>query len=165
MKQIFLCLIMVGVFLLLPFNDVWSLYFADIDQNGKVNILDSYLLIKRIGQTVGPQAADLNGDCTVNIPDLILLLQNFNTTVIIPTPTPTTSLPTPTPTPTSSIPTPTIPVSADYYVAPNGSANNAGTQASPWTLSKANQTAPSGSTVILLSGTYNETVSPQSGTA
>ena len=52
-----------------------------------------------------------------------------------------------------------------YYVSPTGSTGNSGTQSSPWSLGKANQSAPAGSTVILLPGTYTENISPPSGTA
>jgi parallel beta-helix repeat protein len=44
---------------------------------------------------------------------------------------------------------------ATYYVAPNGSPSNSGTsQASPWTMERALQAAPDGSTVLFLNGTY-----------
>ncbi len=46
---------------------------------------------------------------------------------------------------------------AEYYVAPNGNATNAGTQAAPWSLAKANASLRPGDTAILLSGTYTGT--------
>ncbi len=45
----------------------------------------------------------------------------------------------------------------EYYVAPNGSFNNDGTEASPWNIEKANSSLLPGETAILLDGTYTGT--------
>ncbi len=94
------------------------------------------------------------------------------TPVLTPTPAPTstpTPYPTPTPTPTSTptaTPTPS-PTSAPtatavpdvYYVAPNGSNSNPGTEARPWqTIQKAADTLVADETVYLRQGTYYEHV-------
>lgn len=51
---------------------------------------------------------------------------------------------------------------ATYYVAPNGSDDNPGTEAQPWrTIGKAAASLVSGDTVYIRSGTYQERVVPQ----
>ena len=55
---------------------------------------------------------------------------------------------------------------ATYYVSPSGSSSNTGTQASPWSLAKANTDLVAGDTAILLDGSYLTQIKPsQSGTA
>jgi parallel beta-helix repeat protein len=58
-------------------------------------------------------------------------------------------------------------LAATYYVSPNGSDSNPGTEPAPWkTLSKAAQTLVAGDTVFIKNGTYIEQVIPkQSGLA
>ncbi|MFA6962701.1 MAG: right-handed parallel beta-helix repeat-containing protein [Opitutaceae bacterium] len=58
-------------------------------------------------------------------------------------------------------------LSADYYVATNGSDTNDGSSANPWlTINKAALTVTAGATVYVRSGTYNERIRPaNSGTA
>lgn len=78
--------------------------------------------------------------------------KNGNKFCITPTPyiTPTLTL-TPTPTPIT-----TLNSTNTYYVSPTGSDTNPGSQSSPWqTLQKAANTAQSGATIIILSGTYS----------
>ncbi len=49
-----------------------------------------------------------------------------------------------------------------YYVSTSGNDNNAGTASAPWrTLSKAASSAGAGTTVIVQSGTYGETLTPR----
>ena len=51
---------------------------------------------------------------------------------------------------------------ATYYVAPNGSDANPGTEAQPWcTIQKAAATLIAGDTAYVKAGTYNEKVVPQ----
>jgi hypothetical protein len=53
---------------------------------------------------------------------------------------------------------------ATYYVSPTGSASNAGTQAAPWNLTKANSSLVAGDVAILVAGTYTTSIAPaQSG--
>ncbi len=53
-----------------------------------------------------------------------------------------------------------------YYVSPNGSSGNPGTEAQPWSLSKANFSLIAGDTAILMDGVYPVGISPaNSGTA
>ncbi len=55
---------------------------------------------------------------------------------------------------------------ATYYVSPGGTSENLGTQASPWSLGKANSDLVAGDTVILMDGSYITQIDPsQSGTA
>ncbi len=56
---------------------------------------------------------------------------------------------------------------AEYYVSPTGLATNPGTEAQPWSLSKANTSLSPGDTAILLGGTYSEVpiLPSRSGTA
>jgi len=49
---------------------------------------------------------------------------------------------------------------ATYYVSPTGSASNPGTQAAPWSLSKANSDLLPGDTAILMDGTYTTWIAP-----
>lgn len=54
---------------------------------------------------------------------------------------------------------PKVSLAATYYVSPSGSDTNSGTQASPWkTITKANSAMHTGDTVLVQSGTYNETL-------
>ncbi len=53
-----------------------------------------------------------------------------------------------------------------YYVSPTGSSGNPGTQASPWSLAKANSDLVAGDTAILMDGSYSTQIKPSnSGTA
>jgi hypothetical protein len=66
-----------------------------------------------------------------------------------------TSTPEPTATPTDE----PVDDSSAYYVAPDGSDSNPGTEAKPWrTIQKAADTLSAGETVIVKSGVYNERV-------
>ncbi len=58
-------------------------------------------------------------------------------------------------------------LAATYYVSPTGSSSNPGTEASPWSLSKANASLVAGDTAILMDGTYGSVrIQPSnSGTA
>ena len=49
---------------------------------------------------------------------------------------------------------------ATYYVSSTGSSGNPGTEASPWSLAKANSTLVSGDTAILLNGSYSTAIAP-----
>jgi hypothetical protein len=76
-----------------------------------------------------------------------------------PTPTATTVSPTPSRSPSAS-PSPSPsgssqPPSGTLYVAPNGSAGNPGTQASPTTLASAITRITAGGTITVRGGTYN----------
>jgi len=75
-----------------------------------------------------------------------------------PTPTSTTSSPTaspsPTPTPTVSPTTSAPPTSGALYVAPNGTAGAAGTEANPTTLASALTRIAAGGTIYMRGGTY-----------
>ncbi len=52
-----------------------------------------------------------------------------------------------------------IPSSGAYFVSASGSDTNSGTQASPWrTIQKAVNSAPAGSTIVIRTGTYRESV-------
>ncbi len=53
-----------------------------------------------------------------------------------------------------------------YYVSPTGSSGNPGTQASPWSLAKANSDLVADDTAILMDGSYSTQIKPSnSGTA
>src|SRR2546425_12482751 len=54
----------------------------------------------------------------------------------------------------------TIAAATTYYVSPSGSAANAGTQAAPWSLAKANQSLLAGDVAILAPGTYVTNIAP-----
>ncbi len=55
---------------------------------------------------------------------------------------------------------------ATYYVSASGMSGNPGTEASPWSLGKANATLAAGDTAILMDGSYNTQIMPaNSGTA
>ncbi|MEU0558976.1 family 16 glycoside hydrolase [Dactylosporangium sp. NPDC006015] len=75
------------------------------------------------------------------------------------TPTPTATVsPTPSRSPSgspSSSPSQSQPPSSALYVAPNGSAGNPGTQASPTTLASAITRVTAGGTITVRGGTYN----------
>ncbi|MGI5175233.1 family 16 glycoside hydrolase [Dactylosporangium sp. CA-152071] len=75
------------------------------------------------------------------------------------TPTPTATVsPTPSRSPSgspSSSPSQSQPPSSALYVAPNGSAGNPGTQASPTTLASAITRVTAGGTITMRGGTYN----------
>ncbi len=61
-------------------------------------------------------------------------------------------------TPVSATATPAV-ISGDYFVSPTGNDANTGSQTQPWlTIQKAANTAPVGSTVTVLAGTYAERV-------
>jgi len=47
-----------------------------------------------------------------------------------------------------------------YYVSPTGLNTSPGTQAEPWSLSKANATLVAGDTAILMDGSYSTTICP-----
>ncbi|WP_328468238.1 cellulose-binding protein [Actinoplanes sp. NBC_00393] len=68
-----------------------------------------------------------------------------------PSPSPSTSTP-PSPSPSTSTPPPT---SGALYVAPNGSASAAGTEAAPTTLASAITRIAAGGTIYVRGGTYN----------
>ena len=70
------------------------------------------------------------------------------------TPPPTTPPPT-TPPPTTPPPTTPPPSGSTLYVAPNGSAGAAGTQANPTTLASAITRVTAGGTIYVRAGTYN----------
>lgn len=66
--------------------------------------------------------------------------------------------------PTVSLPKPALPTSGLFYVSPNGSDTNTGTQTSPWrTIQKAVNTLSSGQTVVVRGGTYPEFVVAERG--
>jgi hypothetical protein len=78
-----------------------------------------------------------------------------------PTPSQTTGSPSPssspsTPTSPSTSPSNSQPPSSALYVAPNGSAGAAGTQASPTTLASAITRVTAGGTIYLRGGTYSQ---------
>ena len=52
--------------------------FADVDGNGVVNILDLVRIVSRFGRT-GPDPADINGDRTVDIHDVVLAAAAIHT--------------------------------------------------------------------------------------
>ena len=57
-------------------------------------------------------------------------------------------------------------MAATYYVSPTGSSGNPGTQASPWSLAKANTDLYAGDTAIIMDGSYSTQIQPsRSGTA
>jgi hypothetical protein len=61
--------------------------------------------------------------------------------------------------PTVALPKSVLPASGLFYVSPNGSDANAGTQTAPWrTIQKALNTLSSGQTVVVRGGTYPEFV-------
>ncbi|MFO7947663.1 MAG: right-handed parallel beta-helix repeat-containing protein, partial [Armatimonadota bacterium] len=52
--------------------------------------------------------------------------------------------------------------SADYFVAPDGSDDNPGTEAAPWqTIAKANAAVKAGDTVNVLPGEYTDQIAPE----
>jgi hypothetical protein len=53
-----------------------------------------------------------------------------------------------------------VSLAGTYYVSPTGSAGNDGTQASPWSLDKANSTMVAGDTAILMDGSYSSAIAP-----
>jgi hypothetical protein len=113
--------------------------------------------------TGGSASFGFNGSWTSSNPEPASFTLNGTTctgTVATGTPTanPTTASPTPSrtassPTPTAS-PTPS-PMTGALYVAPNGSASAAGTQAAPTTLPTALSRIGAGGTIYLRGGTYN----------
>ena len=77
------------VLLFINSNKLYAVFNADINHDGKVDIVDIGIIIDNYAKTpILNKAADVNGDGEVNIIDIGLVIDNYGKTSNQPTPTP-----------------------------------------------------------------------------